>query len=154
MLARELLAIACRRRYPDCVKKPPGSSLSKLLRQLRGERYSLRDVEQLTEGAVSNVYLSQLETGKRNDPNPRVLVALAKLYEVSPIRLFEAAGYVDQPAESAVDVAYKQVLADKNFQFGTRLKGSIDEDSKRGIIDLYERATGKTLLNDGSMDGE
>jgi transcriptional regulator with XRE-family HTH domain len=121
---------------------------------LRGERYSLRDVEQLTEGAVSNVYLSQLETGKRNDPNPRVLVALAKLYEVSPIRLFEAAGYVDQPAESAVDVAYKQVLADKNFQFGTRLKGSIDEDSKRVIIDLYERATGKTLLNDGSMDGE
>jgi len=128
--------------------------LAKLLRDLRGERYSLRDVERLTDGAVSNVYLSQLETGKRADPNPRVLVALARLYEVSPLRLFEAAGYVEKPARSAVDVAYQQVLSDRNFQFGTRLKGPIDEDSKRVIIELYERATGKTLLRDDSKDGD
>lgn len=130
------------------------SPLARLLRELRGERYSLRDVERLTDKAVSNVYLSQLENGKRGDPNPRVLVALARLYEVPPVRLFEAAGYVDEPAESAIDAAYRQVLADKNFQFGTRLKGAIDQDSKRVIIELYERATGKTLLRDASTDGE
>jgi transcriptional regulator with XRE-family HTH domain len=136
------------------VTKKSLPALARLLRDLRGERYSLRDVEQLTDKAVSNVYLSQLETGKRSDPNPRVLVALAKLYEVSPIRLFEAAGYVDEPAESAINVAYKQVLADKNFQFGTRLKGTVDQASKRVIIELYEKATGKTLLSDELDDGE
>lgn len=134
--------------------RPALPPLARLLRELRGERYSLRDVEQLTDKAVSNVYLSQLETGKRSDPNPRVLVALAKLYEVSPIRLFEAAGYVDEPAESAIDVAYRQVLADKNFQFGTRLRGAVDQDSKRAIIELYEKATRKTLLRDDYMDGD
>ena len=121
-------------------------TLAQLLRDLRGERYSLRDVEGLTGGFVSNVYLSQLETGKRTDPSPRILVALAQAYEVSPGLLFERAGYVDPPAPSDVETAFRQVLADKSFKFGTRLKGVVTDETKRFIIELYERATGKSLL--------
>lgn len=83
----------------------------------------------------------------RRDPHPRVLVALAHVYEVPVSLLFEKAGYVDSPQPSDVDVAYKQVLADPSFKFGTRMKGEPDEAAKRIIIELYERATGKKLLD-------
>jgi len=126
-------------------------ALAKLLQSLRGDRYSLRDVERLTSGLVSNVYLSQLETAKRTDPHPRILVALARAYEVSPTLLFEAAGYVDAPAPSAIDTAYAQVLADRSFKFGTRVKGAVNDETKRFIIELYERATGKSLLNNSAQ---
>lgn len=121
-------------------------AFAQYLLDLRGERYSLRDVERLSGGAVSNVYLSQLETGLRSDPNPRILVALAHLYEVPVAEMFEKAGYVDEPAESDVEIAFRQVLADPNFKFGTRYKGKYDETAKRFIIELYERATKKRLL--------
>ena len=110
---------------------------------------SLRQVQERTGKVVSNVYLSQLENGTRKDPNPRVLVALAAVYGVPSRLLFEAAGYVAAPA-SAVEVAYQQVLADSAFQFGTRFKGQLDDESKRVIIELYEQATGKKLLTDES----
>lgn len=120
--------------------------LARYLRDLRGERYSLRDVERLTEGAVSNVYLSQLENGERTEPHPRVLVALSRAYEVPVAEMFEKAGYVDEPQPSDIDVAFRQVLADKTFKFGTRVKGDLDDGAKRVIVELYERATGKSLL--------
>ncbi len=124
-------------------------TLAELLRDLRRRRgLSLREVERATEGVVSNVYLSQLETGRRSDPNPRVLVALAKAYGIPTRSLFERAGYIEAPAASAVDVAFDQVLADPHFQFGTRFKGELDQDSKRVIIQLYEEATGKRLLDE------
>ena len=128
---------------------PPSSNLDTVLRELRDQAgLTLRAVEQQTGGAISNVYLSQLETGKRTDPNPRILVALAALYHVPSRDLLEAAGYLDPPAPSAVDTAFKQVLADQQFHFGTRFRGELDERSKRAIIELYERATGKLILPD------
>jgi transcriptional regulator with XRE-family HTH domain len=127
------------------------SSLGQTLRNLRQRSgLSLRDVERATDGFVSNMYLSQLETGRRMEPNPRYLVALAKVYGVSSHYLFEKAGYVDEPPASAIDIAFKQVEADPEFQFGTRFKGKLDDASKRVIIELYEKATGKTLLKDES----
>jgi transcriptional regulator with XRE-family HTH domain len=127
------------------------SRLARLLSDLRARSgLSLRDVEKRTEGVVSNVYLSQLEHGHRADPNPRVLVALARVYKAPVGALFEAANYVDAPPPSALEVAYQQVLADAEFQFGTRLRGEPDEASKRVIVELYERVTGKKLLPDGS----
>ncbi len=122
--------------------------LAEWLRDLRRRRgLSLREVERATGNAVSNVYLSQLETGRRADPNPRVLVALAKAYGVPTALLFEKAGYVEEPAAGAVDLAFRQVLADSSFKFGTRFPDSkLDDDAKRFIIELYERATGKMLL--------
>jgi transcriptional regulator with XRE-family HTH domain len=117
------------------------------LRQRSG--LTLRQVERATGDAVSNVYLSQLETGKRTDPHPRFLVALAKVYGVPVSSMFEAAGYVDPPTPDALDVAYRQVLADPEFKFGTRMKETEpDEVAKRVIVELYERVTKKKLLTE------
>jgi len=108
---------------------------------------TLREVAKATEGVVSNTYLSQLESGARSSPpGPRILAALAKVYLVPPEQLFERAGYVTPPTPSAVDVAFDQVLADRTFNFGTRAPGELNQDAKRIIIDLYQRATGKRLL--------
>jgi transcriptional regulator with XRE-family HTH domain len=125
-------------------------TLGSYLRRLRERAdMSLRDVERATGGLVSNVYLSQLETGKRMEPSPRMLVALARAYAIPVRLLFEKAGYVDAPTASSIEVAFRQVLSDPEFQFGTGFPGDLDEAAKRTIIRLYERATGKTLLTDG-----
>ena len=147
-----MLATVSSRTYTTTV--PPEQTLGEFLRDLRGEKWSLRDVERLTEGVVSNAYLSQLEQGKRLEPGPRYLAALAKAYEVPVQTLFEKAGYADEPPPSEVDIAFKQVLADPTFQFGTRFHGELDESSKRVIIELYERATKKKLLKDEEIRGQ
>ena len=127
----------------------PLSPLARTLRDLRKRRgWSLRQVELATDSFVSNVYLSQLENDRRSDPGPRVLMALAKVYGVPTQFLFERAGYVEAPEPSAVEVAYQQVLADPTFKFGTRAS-DVDENAKRFIIELYEKATGKRLLQEG-----
>lgn len=130
--------------------------LARYLRELRETKgMSLRQVERATGGAVSNVYLSQLELGKRHDPNPRILVALSKVYGVRMDTLLERAGYLDAPEPPAIDVAFQQVLADPTFDFGTRFEGKeLDETAKRVIIELYEKVTGKTLLKDERVNEE
>jgi transcriptional regulator with XRE-family HTH domain len=121
--------------------------LARTLRELRRQRgLTLRQVEERTGREVSNVYLSQLENGRRRDPGPRVLAALARAYDVPVSFLFEQAGYVDAPSPSALDVAFAQVLADPRFRFGTRLPGELTPEVKRVIVELYEQATGKRLL--------
>ena len=129
----------------------PTQELARYLRELRHERnLSLRDVERATDRVVSNAYLSQLEQGKRKEPGPKYLAALARVYDVPVQMLFEKAGYADAPPPSEVEVAFKQVLVDDKFKFGTRLPGDLDESSKRVIIELYENATKTKLL--GSTD--
>lgn len=124
------------------------SPLARTLRELRAQQgLTLREVEERTGREVSNVYLSQLENGRRKDPGPRVLMALARVYQVPVTYLFEKAGYLETPAPSDVDIAFEQVLADPTFQFGTRFHGELDQESKRVIVELYERATGKKLLS-------
>jgi transcriptional regulator with XRE-family HTH domain len=125
------------------------ASLATFLQRLREKAgLSLRDVERATAGAVSNVYLSQLENGKRLEPSPRMLVALARVYQIPVKLLFEKAGYVDAPAPDQIETAFRQVLADPGFQFGTGFPGGLDDASKRTIVRLYELATGKNLLTD------
>ena len=123
------------------------ASFGSFLRALREKAgLTLRQVELETSGAVSNAYLSQIEVGKRPPPKPAVLVALARVYGCSPEILFQHAGFSPSPPPSAVEIAYEQVLADRSFQFGTRFPGELNDDAKRIIIELYERATGKKLL--------
>lgn len=123
------------------------TELGSLLRDLRDRAgLTLREVELATSGRVSNAYLSQLESGHRPTPNPRILTALAHAYGVPVQTLFEAAGYLDPPPPSEVDRAYKQVLVDDAFKFGTRMKGDLTPEAKRMFVELYERATGKKLL--------
>jgi transcriptional regulator with XRE-family HTH domain len=67
--------------------------LSEELRKLRGLRgVSLREVERDTK--ISNAYLSQLETGKTDNPSPHMLHKLAAYYGTPYENLMEIAGYL------------------------------------------------------------
>lgn len=53
------------------------------LRQRReAMRLTLRDVERITDGKISNSYLSQLENGKIKEPSAHVAQILAATYSV------------------------------------------------------------------------
>lgn len=74
-----------------------GNKLANELRRIRGIRgISLRNIEDITK--ISNAYLSQLETGKAENPAPAVLYKLAKVLDVPYESLMEAAGYLS-PSE-------------------------------------------------------
>jgi transcriptional regulator with XRE-family HTH domain len=70
------------------------------LRKAKG--LSLREVQEATNGAVSNAYLSQLEHQKIKKPSPNVLRSLAKVYGVPYETLMERAGYL-MPETDAQD---------------------------------------------------
>lgn len=75
------------------------SQLGGLLADLRTARgFTLRQVEEATDRAVSNAYLSQLEKGKVQKPSPNVLHSLAAVYAVAYESLMEKAGYLS-PSE-------------------------------------------------------
>lgn len=70
-------------------------TLAEELRRLRELRdWSLRQVEERTDGKVSNSYLSQLESGIVKEPSPNVLYALAKAYGVPYSSFMSLAGYI------------------------------------------------------------
>lgn len=76
-------------------------TLGQYLASIRLDRkLSLRQVEEKSNKAVSNAYLSQLETGKILQPNPTVLNALAEVYEISYLQLMKLAGYLPSSASS------------------------------------------------------
>ena len=61
------------------VTDPLGFNL--YLRNLRKQRgWSLRDVEKITDGRISNPYLSQLENGRIDAPSIATVHALAVAY--------------------------------------------------------------------------
>lgn len=123
--------------------------IGQMLKRLRGD-ISLRGVQRLT--GISNAYLSQIEKGQRQ-PGPKVLRRLAVQYGVGLQELLRKAGYLDtggaEPeADEATEVerAYDYVLSDPVFRVGTRPRGPLSMESKRFIVELYERYTGKRLL--------
>ncbi len=124
--------------------------LGPLLKRLRGVM-SLREVQRLA--GISNSYLSQIEKGDRQ-PGPRLLRRLASLYGVPVQGLLKRAGYLEtQAGETRVDAAteveraYQYVLSDPVFRVGTRPRGPLTTESKRFIVELYERYSGKRLLS-------
>jgi transcriptional regulator with XRE-family HTH domain len=71
------------------------NELGAVLADLRTAKgLSLREVEEATDKAVSNAYLSQLENGKIRKPSPNVLHSLAEVYVVPYETLMERAGYL------------------------------------------------------------
>ena len=71
------------------------NELGGLLADLRKAKgFSLREVEEATDRAVSNPYLSQLENGKIKKPSPNVLHSLSEVYAVPYEALMEKAGYL------------------------------------------------------------
>ena len=123
--------------------------IGQTLKRLRGET-SLRGIQRLT--GISNAYLSQIEKGDRH-PGPKLLRRLAAFYGVNIQELLRKAGYLDKEGEEAevdeateVERAYQYVLSDPVFRVGTRPRGPLSMESKRFIVELYERYTGKRLL--------
>ena len=85
-------------------KEMPSSAsplaLGQYLADLRvARRMTLREVEDATDKAVSNAYLSQLEHGKIAKPSPNVLHRLAAVYRSSYEILMEKAGYIMAPTK-------------------------------------------------------
>lgn len=71
------------------------NALGAYLADLRAtKKMKLREVEEATEKAVSNAYLSQIETGKIKQPSPNILYKLAQVYGASYDKLMEKAGYI------------------------------------------------------------
>jgi transcriptional regulator with XRE-family HTH domain len=88
-----------RRKAPSSFKGQ-SNELGAVLADLRTAKgFSLRQVEEATDKAVSNAYLSQLENGKIKKPSPNVLHSLAAVYAVPYEALMEKAGYL-LPSES------------------------------------------------------
>ena len=118
-----------------------------LLKRLRG-RVSLREVTRRT--GVSSSYLSQIERGVSR-PGANVVRKLADLYRVDPQQLLKRAGHgpqADPYGDEAMDVerAYRFVLDDPAFRVGTRPDGPMTINAKRFIVEMYEKFTGKRLL--------
>jgi len=74
---------------------PKPNELGAFLADLRTAKgMSLREVEEATDKAISNAYLSQLEKGKIRKPSPTMLHSLAEVYAVPYEALMEKAGYL------------------------------------------------------------
>ena len=131
----------------DLTNEPIGA----MLKRLRGT-HSLRDVQRYT--GISGSYLSQIERGDRR-PGPSVLKRLSSLYDVPVHPLLKKAGYLDEQRDQEnpdddepldVERAFQFVLADPKFRVGTRPTGPLTLSAKRFIVEMYERFTGKRLL--------
>jgi transcriptional regulator with XRE-family HTH domain len=122
----------------------------KRLRRTKG--LSLKQVE--GAAGVSNAYLSQIERGIRKPPHPDILKRLAKTYDVPIEELLEAAGYLKDAQDrrlqgQKIERAFEHVITDPKYRYGTRLKGSaLSLDAKRFIVEMYEKMTGRNLLQE------
>jgi transcriptional regulator with XRE-family HTH domain len=60
----------------------------------------LREVEERSDGEISNAYLSQLENNKIKKPDPSYLHTLAEIYNTSYEDLMYRAGYLPPPPKA------------------------------------------------------
>jgi hypothetical protein len=113
-------------------------------------------MEDLT--GIPNAYLSQLETGqKKYLPPPPLLSKLSECLGVSTNDLLVKAGYLKQSAmkeslEKQVDKAFRHAVIDPQFRYGAALRTKYDFNIKRFVVELYEKATGRSILKDTSSD--
>ena len=136
-------------READDLREETGDyeDIGALLKRLRG-RVSLREVARRT--GVSASYLSLIERGEKY-PGVNVVRKLAELYNVEAQQLLRRAGHGPPPdpyGDEAMDVerAYRFVLDDPAFRVGTRPDGPMNINAKRFIVEMYEKFTGKRLL--------
>src|SRR5271168_1237811 len=91
----------------------------------KSQGLTLKQVE--SQAKVSNAYISQIERGLRNPPQPEILRRLSRVYDVPHRDLLVAAGHLEEDsAETAkrrrIEEAYLHVMTDPTFKQGTRLK--------------------------------
>lgn len=124
-------------------------TLGQFLKELR-ESAGITMREAARRSNVSNPYLSQIETGQRR-PGPSILQRLAPVYGANLHDLLERAGYLKMAGAEAdqareVERAYQFVLTDPRFRIGTRPRGELTTEAKRFIVEMYEKLTGRRLL--------
>src|SRR3546814_18905041 len=74
-----------------------GTDLGGFLKKVRQSRgLSLREVERLTDGTVSNGYLSQLENGNIDKPSAMMLHRLSNAYKTDYIDIMKRAGRTEE----------------------------------------------------------
>lgn len=72
-------------------------TLNQYLASIRHDRkMSLRQVEEASNREISNAYLSQLETGKIQQPSPPILSKLSVIYDIDYMYLMKLAGYMPE----------------------------------------------------------
>jgi HTH-type transcriptional regulator, competence development regulator len=125
--------------------------LGEYVAALRAHRgLTLRKIEELT--GIPNAYLSQLETGqKKHLPPPTLLSKLSECLGVSTNDLLAKAGYLKQSVgrdslEQQIDKAFRHAVSDPQFRYGAALKNKYDFNIKRFVVELYEKATGRSIL--------
>lgn len=70
-------------------------TLGEIVRSAReAQGLSLRDVERLCDGEISNPYISQIEHGLMLAPHPFKLIALGFALKIRIRDLYDAAGYL------------------------------------------------------------
>ena len=119
-----------------------------LLKRLRG-RVSLREVARRT--GVSASYLSLIGGGGRSAPASTWSASWpnSTTWTLSSCSGGPATGrspplYSDEAQD--VERAYRFVLDDPAFRMGTRPDGPMTLSAKRFIVEMYEKFTGKRLL--------
>jgi transcriptional regulator with XRE-family HTH domain len=111
---------------------PPrtGAALGAHLAAIRSDRgYSLRQVEGLTNNVISNAYLSQIESGKIQQPSPNILHALANVYKISYEQLMELAGFITSNREKG-DVTHGRAA--------TFAELNLSEDEERELLEYLK----------------
>ncbi|MEW5763090.1 MAG: helix-turn-helix transcriptional regulator [Bacillota bacterium] len=122
--------------------------LPELLKRLRRARgYSLRQVEQLTNGMVTHGYIHTLErgyehqTGKPVMPSPRVLKILSEVYDYPYEELLRAAGYLPPAAPETFHL--EDILKHNYVYFENRLLTRQDKEDLLNILSPAIRAMRK-----------
>ena len=124
-------------------------TIGEILRQLRGE-LTLREVHGRT--GIPNAVLSQFETGTRI-PNVEVVQRLAVCYGVRMTDILGPAGILDDrhldpygDRINRLEHSYQYVLADPKLRTLPRPTDPVPPETKRFLVTVYERLTGKRLL--------
>ena len=96
--------------------KAQAASLGAFLSDVRSaKKMTLREVEEATDGGVSNAYLSQLENGRIAKPSPNILYQLAEVYAVPYDKLMEKAGYLAASRDDSQKHGRVATFADENL---------------------------------------
>lgn len=111
-----------------------GNVLGSFIRaQRQMANLSLRQLSALAR--VSNPYLSQVERGL-SEPSVRVLKSIAEALNVSAEAMFEQAGLVDSPKESAENASEQALRADRR----------LTESQKRALLTVYPATSRPTVM--------
>lgn len=132
-------------------------TLGDYLKQLREQKgWTMTEAAEKT--GIHRSYLWLLEDGQRQSPRPEILKKLSLGYGINVNELLATAGYMPTSSEEKVvkkkqeedkiEQAFRHVMSDPKFQYGTRFKSDPTLETKKFIIEMYEKLTKRKILVD------